>query len=44
MSKHDLLTSLLKANHDTKNKVPMSISDEDIRSILLDIFLGGSGT
>ncbi|RIB03006.1 cytochrome P450 [Gigaspora rosea] len=43
-SKHDLLTTLLTANNDKKSKLPMSITDEDIRSILLDVFLGGSGT
>ncbi|RIB15211.1 cytochrome P450 [Gigaspora rosea] len=41
-SKHDLLTLLITANHDAKRKMVESLTDEDIRALLFDIFLAGS--
>ncbi|CAG8694780.1 30891_t:CDS:2, partial [Racocetra persica] len=43
-SMHDLLTILITANHDAKNKKAESITDEDIRTLLLDVFFAGSDT
>ncbi|RIB29134.1 cytochrome P450 [Gigaspora rosea] len=43
-SKHDLLSILITANNDAKNKMIESLTDEDIRALLLDIFLAGSDT
>ncbi|CAG8699324.1 9901_t:CDS:2, partial [Cetraspora pellucida] len=42
-SKNDLLT-LITSNHDAKSKVIESLADEDIRALLLDVFLAGSDT
>ncbi|KAF0449312.1 cytochrome P450 [Gigaspora margarita] len=43
-SKHDLLSILITANNGAKGKMIESLTDEDIRALLLDIFLAGSDT
>ncbi|CAG8666542.1 5725_t:CDS:2, partial [Cetraspora pellucida] len=43
-SKHDLLTLLITSNNDAKSNITESLTDEDIRALLLDVFLAGSDT
>ncbi|RIB29135.1 cytochrome P450 [Gigaspora rosea] len=43
-SQHDLLSILITANNNAKNKMTESLTDEDIRALLLDIFIAGSDT
>ncbi|CAG8789660.1 12896_t:CDS:2, partial [Cetraspora pellucida] len=43
-SKHDLLTNLITANYNAKSNMTESLSDEDIRALIFDVFLAGSDT
>ncbi|CAG8807539.1 16479_t:CDS:2, partial [Racocetra persica] len=43
-SKHDLLTILITANHDAKTKTTESLTNDDIRALLFDVFIAGSDT
>ncbi|CAG8555519.1 13193_t:CDS:2 [Cetraspora pellucida] len=43
-SMNDLLTILITANNDAKNKEAESLTEEDIRTLLLDVFFAGSDT
>ncbi|KAF0434976.1 cytochrome P450 [Gigaspora margarita] len=43
-SKHDLLSILITTNNDAKSKMSESLTDEEIRSLLCDIFMAGSDT
>ncbi|CAG8816937.1 15329_t:CDS:1, partial [Racocetra fulgida] len=43
-SKHDLLTILITANHNAKTKTTESLTNDDIRALLFDVFIAGSAT
>ncbi|KAF0488035.1 cytochrome P450 [Gigaspora margarita] len=43
-SKHDLLTNLITANHDAKSKLTEFLPDQEIRTVIFDMFLAGTDT